>query len=168
MIKTKPRGWRRKCRQMVRRIEAETESFPARDLECDYWHLHLPVAQTLIDSQHAPFNVRRLCVQTLIERAHHLLRRAPKGEDIRVVAAISLPELWASQIIVFFGPSYFGGFFERNDLEQRWILVENQSLIGDWKLHLPTEFRERGYDETINDGEQVFKSQIWFIGNLDR
>lgn len=165
MFRSKPRGLRRKFRQMVRRIEAETELFPPRDVE-SYWHLHLPVARTFIDSQRTPFTTRRLCVQTLIDRAHHLSRVAPESEDIRVVVAVTLPELWASQIIVFFGPNYFDRFFERSGDEQQWVLIENRSLINEWQLKLPPEFQEQGYDETICEEELLFKSRIWFIGNL--
>jgi hypothetical protein len=168
MIKNKVRGLRRKCRQMVRRIEAQTELFPAPDSGCDYWHLHLPVTQTFIDSRRTSSKVRRLCVQTLIERAYHLWQLTPEGEDVRVVAAIVLPQLWASQIIVFFGPTHFNGFFDRNSQHQKWDLIQNRSLINKWNLMLPRNFEERGYDEVTHDEEATFKSQVWFIGNLSQ
>ena len=167
MIKSKPRGLRRKCRNMVRRIEEETKLLPPCDAELHFWHLHLPVAQKFIDSQRTPFKVRRLCVRTLIERAHHLWRVAPE-EEIRVVAAINLPELWASQIIVFFGSSHFDKFFERDGEEQKWSLIENRSLIKEWQFQLPSGFQERVYNEMTSDNEAVSKSRIWFIGDLNK
>ncbi|KAF0815886.1 hypothetical protein KIS4809_5313 [Bacillus sp. ZZV12-4809] len=74
----------------------------------DYWHMHLPVAQEFINSSKTPYKVKRLCIQTLLERAEDLIRIKPNDkEKYRVVVAIDYPELWDSQIIVFKVESYF-------------------------------------------------------------
>nr|WP_082862852.1 DUF3916 domain-containing protein [Domibacillus aminovorans] len=78
----------------------------------DYWHMHLPVAQDFINSNKTPNKVKRLCIQTLLDRADHLIRMKPNDkEKYRVVVAVDLPDLWGTQIIVFKGDSYFKNFF---------------------------------------------------------
>ncbi len=150
---------------MVRRIEEEAAVFPASDA-CGYWHLHLPIARGLVDSQSIPYGVRRLCAMTLIQRASHLARCAPVSEGTRVVAAITLPELWDSQIIVFFGEDYFAGFFDRKDDAQIWEPI-NEQLSKRWDIEMPQGFTERTFVVVNKEGEGVQRSQIWFVGELN-
>ena len=118
-----------------------------------------------MDSRATAFKVRRLCVQTLIRCAHHLANLAPALEETRVVVAITLRALWASQIIVFFGPDYFDGFFDRNTESQKWTLIE-EKLSRQWHLEVPTAFNEQTYTEEIREDDFVHRGQICFIGQL--
>jgi len=171
-MNTKQRGLRRKCENMVRRITEQTEVFPQphepNGVYSSYWHLHLPVAQDFIDSPKTPFGVRRLCVQTLVNRAYHLAAIAPVNDrSTRVVVAVDLPELWKSQIIVFFGTKYFDTFFNRNTETQRWTrLPQNRSLVQEWSISIPEGFSEHGYLEEINEEDYNHRGELWFIGQL--
>ncbi|MGG3449368.1 DUF3916 domain-containing protein [Domibacillus aminovorans] len=92
-------------------MEENTMEFPM-EFYNDYWHMHLPVAQDFINSNKTPNKVKRLCIQTLLDRADHLIRMKPNDkEKYRVVVAVDLPDLWGTQIIVFKGDSYFKNFF---------------------------------------------------------
>ncbi len=166
-IKRKPRGLKRKCRNMIARIEAETREFPRPYSNSGYWHLPLPVAMDFIDSTATPRSVRRLCVQTLLESAFHLTTLAPQNEFSRVVVAVSLPDLWASQIIVFFDESYFDSFFVRNSPEQKWLaLSQKRSLSKERSLLLPDGFEEKGFRQEVADEDEVFSNELWFFGQL--
>ncbi len=171
-MKTKIRGLRRKCNNMVMQITEQTKVFPQphepSGIYSGYWHLPLPVAQDFIDSAKAPFGVRRLCVQTLVNRAYHLAAIAPVGDtSTRVVVAVSLPNLWQSQIIVFFGSDYFDKFFSRNTATQTWTRLEgHRSLVREWKIQLPDGFSERGYHEEIDEPDFHQSGEIWFVGQI--
>ena len=163
----KQRGLRRKCRNMVRRITEQTATFPQAHKGANFWHLHLPVARDFISSGATPFKVRRLCAQTLIDRAHHLAALAPSDGGTRIVVAISPEDLWDSQIIVFFGSQYFDSFFKRDLPEQTWTTLNpNRSLQRCWNLELPADFGERGYQEEINAEDFQSQHELWFIGQL--
>jgi len=85
----------------------------------------------------------------------------------RVVVAVWTPDLWRSQMIVFFGSKYFDTFFNRNNATQRWTqLEENRSLVWEWKINLPNTFSERGYHEEINEPDFHQSGELWFIGQL--
>ncbi len=167
--KKKVRGGKRKSRIMVREIEKLTENFPELDLNRGYWHMHLPVSQVFIDSKNTPSHIRTLCIKTLINRAIFLSNMKPKVRTkIRVVACIELPQLWDSQIIIFFGDEYFENFFNRDDDYQKWSLIDtNRSLLKVYDLCIPNDFIERGYIEEIFDDDFKSKSEIWFIGELE-
>lgn len=168
--RSKVRGARRKCRAMIEAIEAGTTTFPAeQEPECGYWHVHLPVDQAFIDSQKTPHWVRRQCVQCLIDGAERLRYLKPKSrESIRVVTCISSPELWDSQIIVFFDHEYFSSFFDRDSDFHSWTPLSASRLLSrEWSLNVPDIFSERGYHERIRDEDYSHDGEVWFFGDLD-
>ena len=168
-VRSKVRGARRKCRGMIESIRQCTEAFPEEDWPgSGNWHLHVPVDQAFIDSQKTPHWVRRRCVQCLIDRSEHLRRLKPESDKpIRVVAYVTLPELWDSELIVFFGDEYFGTFFDRNSEGQTWTpLRESRSLEREWDLELPGGFQEKGYHERIRSEDYSHDGEVWFVGEL--
>lgn len=142
--------------------------FPSEDRPgCGYWHAHLPVAQGFIDSPRTPYGVRKSCIHALVRTADRLRDRRPAGLESRVVAAISLPNLWGSQIIVFFGTQYWSTFFDRSSPDQEWTpLPRSRSIAREYALSLPNQMVERGYREIIRDDDYESQSDISFIGEL--
>lgn len=169
MSSKKLRGLKRKVKNMIKRIKEETTNFPL-DFYNGYWHLHLPVAQGFIDSDRTPFRIKRLCVQTLLDQAKHLIEIKPTTPDkCRVVVLISSSALFDSQIIVFADDSHFGGLFDRNNEFQKWIpLPKERSIEMEWRINIPRNMNVLGFKEEIvyEDGE-IFKGDIWFIGELE-
>ena len=169
MSNKKLRGLKRKTRNMIKRIWKETSDFPL-DFYNGYWHLHLPVAQGFIDSDRTPFGIKRLCVQTLLERAKHLIEIKPNTPyKCRVVVYISFQALFDSQIIVFAGDSHFEGFFNRNDEFQKWIaLSKGRSFEREWGINIHKDMNVLGFKEEITDEDgEIYKRDIWFIGELE-
>jgi hypothetical protein len=153
---------------MINRLVQETINFPS-DFYNGYWHLHLPVAQDFISSSKTPFGIRKICIETLLSRAEHLIKIKPITiEKTRVVVAIDIPGLWNSQIIVFSGNSYFESFFERNDQFQKWLpIIKDRNLESEWRVHIPENLYIKGFNEKIIDEEgEVYSGEIWFIGEL--
>ena len=62
----------------------------------------LPVSQAFIDSCKTARKVKRLCIQTLLNQANHLINIKPRDtHTYRVVVLISINNFWDSQIIIF-------------------------------------------------------------------
>lgn len=156
------------CEEMIQRISEATEVFPKPHPEYDYWHFHLPVSPDFLDSPDTPTDIRKLCVQTLIDRAHHLATSAPPDEvPTRVVVAVGLPKLASSQIMVFFGSDYFESFFTRDSPRQVWTpLEEKRSLAREWALQIPDGFTELGILQEVGEPSLSFSEEIWFIGQM--
>lgn len=161
----KPRGLARKSQSMMRRIAESTAHFPAPHPGYSYWHTHLPSTPDFADAAATPLWVRRLCVQTLIDRVHHLSALAPRNVgEVRVAAIISLSDLWTSQIVVCWEPKYFDGFFDSD--EQRWAPLESKrSLRREWNVELPPTLSERGFVQRRREGETRPENELWFVGN---
>lgn len=71
MREKKVRGMKRKTQQIIKEMNANTQSFPEN--VSDYWHLPLPAAYDFMTSNRTPKKIKRLCIQTLLNRAEHLI-----------------------------------------------------------------------------------------------
>lgn len=168
--RSKVRGARRKCSGMIEAIREATLVFPEEHAPgWQYWHMHLPVDQAFIDSQKTPHWVRRQCMQCLIDGAERLKGLKPKSDDtIRVVASISLPQLWDSEIIVYFSQEYFDKVFSFEPEWRTWTpLRESRSVSKERCLTIPEGFQERGYHLRVRDEELPYDGDRWFIGELE-
>lgn len=115
MREKKIRGMKRKTNTMIKRIEEHTKTFPSTFYNDEYWNMLLPVSQAFIDSRKTPRKVKRLCIQTLLNQANHLINMKPSDTyTYRVVVLISINNLCDSQIIIFKNEDYFHNFFNRN------------------------------------------------------
>lgn len=74
MREKKIRGMKRKTNTMIKRIEEHIKTFPSTFYNDEYWNMLLPVSQAFIDSRKTPRKVKRLCIQTLLNQANHLIR----------------------------------------------------------------------------------------------
>ncbi|PFK67194.1 hypothetical protein COJ21_24315 [Priestia megaterium] len=169
-LKKKTRGIKRKCRTFVNSITEYTTSLPSPEDNSylGYWHLHMPFNESFIDSKNTSNSVRKLCMQTMINRMQHLIdTRTELEKEYRIYILISLPKLFDSQIVVLFDKEDLNGFFDRNTEEQSWIpLPSERSIEKEWGLEIPENLVIKGYKETINDEDYFHEGELWFIGEL--
>jgi hypothetical protein len=103
----------------------------------------------------------------LLDAAFQLSTRRSPSINARIVAAVSMPLLFDSQLIAFFSPDYFASFFHRDDSDQQWsALPPSRSLAREWSLALPDGFSERGFHEHVHDEDFEQHGEIWFFGEL--
>ena len=165
----KIRGKSRKFKDMEARLIEYTSKFPEIDLKHGYWHLHIPTSKVFLDSYKTPVSLRRKFIKLMIERVEFLINNKVQADiPVRVVACISLPSLWDSQIIVFFCDDYYNRFFDRNTDYQRWIpLSKERDICKEWNLSVVSPMEIKGYKEVINDDDFSYEGELWFIGELD-
>ncbi len=156
--------------RMITEIHALTTVFPEEERHgCGFWRMKLPVSPGMIDGPEVSTDVRKTCIQTIIDRAYYLVTIKPVDHtDTRVVASITLPELFDAQIIVFYGSDYFSSFFNRDTSDQRWLpLPIGRSLAKEWGLHIPGGFAEIGFQEIIQINDCTYIGEYWCIGELE-
>ena len=131
MREKKIRGMKRKTNTMIKRIEEHTKMFPSTFYNDEYWNMLLPVSQAFIDSCKTPRKVKRLCIQTLLNQANHLINIKPRDtHTYRVVVLISINNLWDSQIIIFKNEDYFHNFFNRDSEFQNGFFFQMKLIFG--------------------------------------
>lgn len=168
MREKKIRGMKRKTNTMIKRIEIHTKTFPSAFYYDEYWYMPLPVSQAFINSCKTPRKVKRLCIQTLLNQANHLIKIKPSDtHTYRVVVLISIESLWDSQIIIFKNEDYFHNFFNRNSKFQKWIPLSNESDFWKvWGILICPTAQMLHFQEVIYDEDAIDENEIWFIGEL--
>ena len=168
MHEKKIRGMKRKTIAMIKQIEEHTKTFPSTFYNDEYWYMPLPVSQAFIDLCKTPRKVKRLCIQTLLNQANHLIKIKPSDtHTYRVVTLISIENLWESQIIVFKNDDYFHNFFNRNNEFQKWISLSNKiDFWKTWGISICPTAQILHFQEVIYDEDAIDKKEIWFIGEL--
>lgn len=170
--KKKVRGLKKKCLTMIETLTAQTNKFPVEYASEEYWHCHLPISQSFIDSKHTPRSVRKLCMQTMIDRANFLAQhKHHANKNYRVLCLVSLPNLWASEITIFFTQSYFENFFNRNTPWQKWAQLNNRNIVKEYNLIIPSNFQVKGYKHECFDEDDpqklTYSGETWAIGELE-
>jgi hypothetical protein len=168
MREKKIRGMKRRTKTMIKRIEEYTNTFPSTFYNDEYWHMLLPTSQAFIDSNKTPRKIKKLCIQTLLDRADLLMKMKPNDTNTyRVVVMISIASLWHSQIIIFKNDDYFHKFFNRDNEFQKWIPLSNASDFGhEWKISISNSVQTLHFQEIINDDNGFFEEELSFIGEL--
>lgn len=126
VYRKKLRGAKRKLDKLLYYLDFYTQEFPSNNVR-NYWHLHMPCSNILLDSLKTPSFVKRRTVQKIVEVVEKLIQLKPYNDSFyKVVGVITLPDLSQSQIIVFFDKEYYDHFFDRNTEEQRWEELEHK------------------------------------------
>lgn len=161
----------RRMRALRRRVDRLAADFDWSRCEGPgYWNWKLPLLRHPIEGASARQAVQAGVAQLLIDTAHRLIARRPA--DLRyakVVVVISLPDMFASEICVFFDEAYRASFVDRQGDEETWTPA-NDSLVERWKLKVGKGFGEFGFDYVRRDLDfdpaWVQAGQVWMIGEV--
>lgn len=165
-----PRRVKRELRAVERWARELGRAFPERlrDDQQDHWHL--PVSGNLVNPPTATPRAQVACARALIDAAARLRAVRPAGQEhVRISAIVKRPEMFMSQVCVFFCPDYFAAFAVREHPDQIWTpLPRSRSLAREWGLVVPEGFEERGFHEVMRDGDDpeggpVFEGEIWMV-----
>lgn len=169
----KIRGIKRRIQKFNRELNELTKDFP-ENLSYGYWEIHLPgQGSEWINAVKTPYNVRKQCLQVLINRTKFLIDRKPEHhQSVKVMLMIDF-HYWYSTKIEFFLPEADNGGVElfREDAYTRWVpLDKNRDFAAEWGLNIPAGLEIRGIQEEIRDlelgDEDIYGGEIWFIGEL--
>lgn len=107
---------------------------------------------------------KQAALQQLIVVAKNLIAAKPKNEKDKSWVAILLcyPNLWSSEVTVFFDKKYYESFLPREG-------VLSSSISKRYDLELPSELMELGYkvsweDEDENGETYVHTEERWTLG----
>ncbi|MGF6949034.1 hypothetical protein QF028_001539 [Neobacillus sp. B4I6] len=167
--KQKARGLRRRCRNFSRYILEHTESFTTIGGS----HLWFNFYKFFGDTPKIPNSVRKFFVQTIINRAQHLISLKTDAEkEYRVICVFRLPEL--EQTLILIPPTqsayerFFDGFFSAEKYGRKAIPIHQDYFESEWGFIIPQGLDVQGYRIEINEDEDDHWTQeeVWFIGEL--
>ncbi|MBO5559627.1 MULTISPECIES: DUF3916 domain-containing protein [Ruminococcus] len=162
----KSRGQRRKFKRLLENI-AEIEPYQDID-EINEWgfeHFHVP-GSVWLDMPKTSSKIKTLFCKAWIRKTEEILKAKPDGlKFCKVVCFLCIPDLFCSQIIIFYGRKYYDSFWDRHNEYQDWSRITNgSSLAKERNIH--TDLKEAGFKETIHDEDETYNSYLWFYGEL--
>jgi hypothetical protein len=169
----------KKIRNIPRRLRAlkawaaSYEGYFPNDLPIDqgYVNCKIPVLETLVEGKQATFAIQKECAQQLINTAHHLIQARPENTiNCRIVATITTPDMFSSEICIYTDMSRYRGHVLPFDYSYfRQIRITDRSLATEWGLVLPKGMNEAGFHFVHEDEDgQKFESEHWYFGEVDK
>lgn len=172
----KLRGLKRRMRALQQWASSFEGHFPLPDAAGNNWYTKLPVYEGMVDGPRALFGIRRAVIGVLLDVCQSLRQAKPPAfAQSRVVACVTLPDLFSASVDVFYSDDAFATFITRPGMHGKWEgqswtpLPASRSLQSEW--HLPTSLPERGYHvgihEVWDDEEYSYSSEIWLVGDVE-
>ncbi|MDH3596811.1 MAG: DUF3916 domain-containing protein [Rhodospirillales bacterium] len=165
----KVRNPARHLRALRRWTEGFAGTFPVEHAARRYVNWKIPVLDRLVRPPTTTPAIQRDCAQCLIDAAAHIARARPTElAQARSVAIIDLPDLFGSEVCVFFDEAYFESFTARDSERQQWTpLPKTRSLVDEMALRLPDGYSVLGFAEVIRDEEtgEARESEVWLVGD---
>lgn len=126
----------------------------------------IPAESWLVSPPIVTAEVQRRCAQAVLYAAANLARvKPPEAATARTAAIVDYPNMFGSEVCVFFDPGYWEMFAARDEDDYRWKpLPESYSLAQRLGLTVPEGFVERGYHTWWRDDDeppQVFENETW-------
>lgn len=157
----KIRGQRRKLKKLLENIE---DIQPKFDFKGRYEHFHTPRGWWISEGKTYGGIKTAFCKKWLEKTAEIIKSKPENGRFCRVTASVTAPGFWNSQITIFYDEDYYNTFFHRKGPYQTWTAIENKSFAKERGIDTP--LAERGYIEILSDEEGVYRSEIWFYGEI--
>lgn len=150
----------------------QDQSFPVGPYEGrGYYHWKLPTSHYLVSAPTARLPVQATCAQILLDTAKRLAQEKPQGlKHTRVYAIIDFPNMFQSEVCVFFDPDCIAELTACNSDDYRWTRKSGGSLVDRLGLSLPVGFEELGFDTYSRDDSVdppfIEEGEIWLIGEF--
>ena len=146
---------RQKLRGIPRRLRALSKwadkfagyYYPRSEAEEKYCHWKIPVISSLVNPPHTTKEIQAQCMNLMIHSAQLIAQSLPQHycDYYKVPCLFTLPWIFSSQVIIFYDPSYYLGFFGKtHELAPR-------QLSREFGLIVPQGFVERGF---------IFKDEV--------
>lgn len=117
-----------------------------------------------IESEKATNQNQKKFYEKWLATVERLMEEKPQDiEYCKVVGMISIPDIWCSEIIIFYEQEYYESFFKRNSAYQTWIKIKNNSFLECKQIQ--TTLKEVGYQQIIRD-EDIYQNELWFYGDV--
>lgn len=127
----------------------------------DFWHRRIPVLDRLVNPPTTTYRIQRQAINALLLAAQKLSDKLKDRPECRIAVLLTLPDLFQSEITVFFDQDYYKTFYYQQDL-----LPDTQKPSKLFNLELPPSFVELGnlveWQTETEDGDTIQCSEQWW------
>ena len=162
----KVRGIKRRLRAIDKWSDSFEGYFPSEHSSERYWNWKLPVLDRLVAPPITTNEIQAHCAKAILKAVEHLSTAKPEQYKNSIVTAlITYPDMFGSEICVFFDKEYYESFFKRNSEWESLISIEGNSLSESLGFKLPESFTETGFVFSTKEeweGEVTTFEQEWW------
>lgn len=158
-IRKKQRGQKRRLNKLLRSID---EIKPFKHTKGKFEHFHVPLSP-FIEHPKTSGKIKNEFIKKWILKVEQTIKEKPEGlEFAKVVGEINIPNLWDSQLIVFYSEKHYEAFFEDEGFDQTRTPIA-YSLKE--KLGISADIAEKGFEERIDFLDEHI-CDVWFFGEI--
>lgn len=167
--RAKVRGIKRRLGAIDKWSESFEGYFPSEYSTEPYWNWKIPVLDRMVEPPTATSRIQAHCAKAMLNAAQHISAAKPSQyKNAIVTVLITYPEMFSSEICVFFAPEYYESFFKRDDEYQSLVPIKGKSLSKSLAFPIPSAFSEAGFifktkDEWDGD-VTTFEGEWWSYG----
>lgn len=123
----------------------------------DYWNEKICIYEKLLTNK----KFTKEILNSYIKSAD-IFAKKNKRDKQNTTIILSYPNLFTSEICVFYTEEYFNNFYNRNNVYQKWI-PKQKGIIEDLKLTIPEECEILNFDELITDEDYNYDGVVTII-----
>jgi hypothetical protein len=138
--------------------------YPERNSE-SYINFKLWTLDRLVEGPQSKYEWQQAALQQLMVAAKNLYDAKPESEKGKswVAILLSYPNLWSSEVTVFFDKEYYEKF------RPQASCINSESVLNKYDLKVDRPFSELGYIESWEDEDEdgkifIFNQERWTIG----
>ena len=142
----KLRGKGRKLQSFIQALDCI--QLPKSIGEDKYWNYKIPIDESLL------FVNKRLTKRILKEfiLKTQALYKASSYDDAILTLVIANPNLFSSELCIFFDNEYFANFTQRDNEYQKWE-PSKKGVLEVFNIEVSSELKVLNFDEIINDDD---------------
>ncbi len=144
--KEKLRGIKRRLNAIDNWANSFEGYFPVEHSSEKYWNYKIPVLDRLVCPPTTTDELQAHCVVALLRAAEFLVSARPREhQKAKVSVLVTYPDMFGSEICVFFDKSYLKAFFERSSEKEQLNVIKGNTLSCNLTFEVPSIFFEHGY-----------------------
>ncbi len=165
--KEKLRGIKRRLKAIDKWADTFKDYFPTEYSEEKYCNWKIPVLDRMVNRPTTTKELQAHCANALFKAASYIEDAKPEAlKTAKVSVLLTHPDMFSSEICVFFDEQYFEWFFDRHGEEHKLKKLSSGSLAKELNLIIPQGFSEVGYQSTMKneyDGEVSIHEENWWL-----
>lgn len=165
-LRRKQRGQKRKLAKLIEYVNKFETDYTSKYL---YQCFRVPCSIDFINSKKTSGKVKSEFCRAWLQKTKQFIEQRPDDNKfMKIVAIISVSDLWSCQINIFYDEEYYLDFFKRNTNLEEHILINDKSFKK--SRNISSNLREMGLKENYSWYDEeilVFaREERWFYGEF--
>jgi len=168
--KEKLRGIKRRLKAFDKWADSFKGYFPFEHANEKFWNCKISILDRLVNPPTTNKALQAHCARAMLRAAEFLDAEKSKHlQEAQVTVLLTYPNMFDSELCIFFDEVYFEQFFIRNNAVLTLTPLVDKSLVKQLNIDLPKSFNETGFQCIINDewdGESYQTVEEWWSYQL--